>query len=886
MFRVGLVLKRLLVLFRRAELEREMDEELRAHVEMEREELTRGGLSAEEARRQALAAFGGVERTKEEAREARGFPWLEDLAQDVRYAARGLARTPGFALAVVLTIGVAVGANTAAFSWVDRLVLRPLPGVNDADRLVLLQPTDPQTGTRDEPGYDSYREWRETARAFDGVALRAHAQLSMRTTGPAQRVWGEVCSGNLFQVLGVRTQLGRALTADDEERSTAAAVISHGLWQRAFGRDPGVVGKHVLLNGHDFMIVGVAPPDFAGTIVGLGFDLWIPMAAARPLAIRNGMWTEAVARLKPAVTVQQARQDINAIYRGQVEAGRFARGTDVAVRGWTDRPESRALKPLTGTLLGIAALVLLVACLNVGNLLLARGNARQREIGVRLALGAGRARLARQLLTESLVLALAGGALGVVIGLWLRGGIGAFLPTTTLPVAVQVDVSWRLVCFSAAATVLSGLGFGLIPALGSSRVEPLPALRDGTLGVSRRGTRVQGVLVAGQVAFSLVALVCAGLFVHSLRSARAMDTGLRDPSRVLLVGTDLSLAGIADSSGPGVLERLVAEVGALPGVRSAGAGWIVPLGFVQHRLVPPTVEGRSGNAGGAFVPFNLVGPGYFETVGAGLLRGRGFTAADRREAAPVAVVNEEFARRYWPDEEPVGRRFNLGDSTRTAPDSPAIPVWWTVVGVARDGKYRSLTERATPLVYLPLAQRYVPDVTLHVRVDGDPRQLQQAVRSVFERIDPDLPVVDVRTLEGHIAVATFMPRLGAWVLSALGGVALLLAVVGLYGVLSYLVSQRTREIGVRVALGADRWSVMRLVVGRALRLTAIGLAAGLLLAAGAGLVLRSQLLGVSPLDPVTFGGVVALLVAVALLAAWVPARRAAAVDPMVALQAE
>ena len=809
---------------------------------------------------------------------------METLWQDVRYALRGLRKSPGFALVAVVTIGLAVGANTTVFTFMERFVLKPLPGVRETDRLTVLFTGAPGGGTW-SISYPEYRAWRDGARAFEGMAVQSMVQLNLRTDGPTQRAWGSFTSGNLFQTLHVRPFLGRVFTADDERDATTTAVIAYAFWQRVFAGDSTVVGRHLMLNGHDFTVIGVLPRGFAGTDVGLSYDLWVPVTLHELLTPQRGAltssgwhWLEGIARLKPGVSLEQAREDLNLVHRGFIEADGSHRNTTAVVQRFGDEDGPvKWFRPLTVALLAITALVLLIACANLANLLLARALSRSREIGIRLAVGAGRGRLVRQLLTESLVLAAGGGALGLLIALWGRDALRAFVPPGPVPIAFEMPLDGRVLGFALLATLFTGVVFGLLPALQASRTDVVQALRDGMGTAPARRGRIQSVLVAGQVALAIVSLVCAGLFVRGLQRARAVDTGFADPEHVYLVGTSLYLAGhAADSTGLPVLERLLTEVRALPGVRSASVATLVPLGFGGWSSSSMDIEGyefrpEEENA----VPWSSVAAEYFETVGTPVVQGRGITADDRRESQPVVVVNEAFVRRYWPGREPLGRQVRFSGGT-----------WRTVVGVARDTKVRALDKPTPPLIYLPIAQRYASAFTVHVRTSGDPHQLQQALRRTFERADPNLPFNDARTFAENMGAMTFVQDLGASMLTAFGVLALLLAAVGLYGVLSYSVAQRTREMGVRIAIGASRGDVLGLVVGRAMRLTAVGLALGVVLAAAAGRLLRSQIFGVSPLDPATFVTVVLLLAAVALVAAYLPARRAAVVDPIIALQAE
>ena len=806
---------------------------------------------------------------------------METLFQDIRYALRSLRKSPGFAIVAVLTIGLAVGMNTVAFTWMERFVLRPLPGVPASDELIAVVSAGPG-GDIWQMSYPNFRDWREGVRSFEGLTAQSFEELSLRTTGPAQRAWGVFAAANYFDVLRVRAALGRTFRPEEETQATPVAVISHDLWQRAFAGDSGVVGRHMMLNGHDFTIIGVAPEKFAGTINVLRFDLWVPVTLYELLTPNRGAlsgrgenWLDGIARLKPGVTIAQARQEINALNRRLADTYPNLRNTAVSVRWFSEAGGTQFFRPLMGALLGVTVVVLLVACANLANLLLARAAARRREIGIRLAVGAGRGRLVRQLLTESLVLALSGGIVGVLIALWGKDSMTALLPAAPYPIFVAYDLDARVLGVAFAMSGLTGVVFGLVPALQASRVDLVPALRDGAATGPVSRSRVQAALVAAQVALSLVCLVCAGLFVRGLQRAQSLDTGMRDPQHVLLANTNFFLAGYSDSTGPAALDRLLERLRALPGVRSASVATMIPHNLGGWNSMGIDVEGYTFQPDEiAAIPYNRVGPDYFETIGIPIVRGRGITLEDRAASLPVAVVNEEFARRYWAGQDPLGKHITVNGQQRA------------VVGVARNTGHDRLGGPTPPVFFRPVLQSWSSSFTLHVRTAGDPLAIQQAVRRAFAEVDPGLPLTDVRTLAEHIGAAAFVQRIGAWVLAAFGVVALVLSAVGLFGVLSYSVAQRTREMGVRLAVGASTRDVLALVVGKAMRLTAVGLGVGIVLAAGAGQLLRGQIFGVSPLDPVTFVAVVALLAAVAFLAAWLPARRAARVDPIVALRSE
>ncbi len=805
---------------------------------------------------------------------------MDTLLQDFRFGLRGLLKHPTLTLVAVASLGLGIGANTTVFAWMDRFVLRPLPAVERFDRLVAVHTRAPD-GDEWSVSWSDYRDWRDAVETTHLAAFDLMV-LGLRTAEGSQRVWGNLVSGDYFDALGVPAALGRTLRRADEDAAAPVAVLGHSFWQRQFAGDSGIIGRSIVLSGQALTVVGIAAPRFGGSYVGLVFDLYVPATIAGllgrgPELLTNRDWQtfDVVGRLRAGVTLAQARQELDRVARRTREAvGAEVRGALVKPSG--DQGATEIFKPLTVALLGVTALVLLVACANVANLLLARGIARRREIAIRLSLGASRTRLVRQLLTESVALAALAGLAGLGVATWARDLMYAFVPPAPFPIAFSFETSGGTLAFAFAATAVAVLAFGLAPALVASKPDLVPTLKDDVgAGVPHRA-RLQPVLVAGQIALSLVSLVCAGLFLRSLAAAGRVDVGFTAPERVLLVTTDFQLAGVPDSAGAAFAGRLLERLAALPGVEAASLATMVPLGFGGSNSNGTRIEGYTPQPDeNLSIQYSLVGPDYFRAMGIPIVRGRPIGTEDGRETAPVVIVNETFARRYWPGLDAIGRRLAQGGD------------WMTVVGVAKDGRYGQLNEAARPLVYRPFAQHYRDAFTIHVRAAaGDPRLLTPALRRAFAQTSADLPVLDLRTMAEHMEAAVFAQRMGAWMLSGFGLMALLLSAVGVYGVMSYAVSQRTREIGVRVALGAGRRTVVRLVVGRAMRLAGIGLAVGLVAALGAGRLLRTQLLGVSPSDPVTFVAIGLLLGGVALLASWIPARRAAKVDPMVALRYE
>jgi predicted permease len=808
---------------------------------------------------------------------------METLFQDLRFALRGLRKNPGLTLVAALSLGLGIGANTTVFTWMQSFVLRPLPAVAGYDRLVGLHTRAPGGGTW-SVSYPDYRDWRAQSRTLD-IAAFDDIQLGMRVGGAAtERVWGELCSGNYFDVLGVRPALGRTFLPDEEERAAQVAVLNYAYWQRRFSGDSSVIGRSIVLNGQAFTIVGVSSPRFGGPIVGLRFDLFIPITTRTVVLPWGDGWRTqrqwqsfaALGRMRPGVTFEQARQEIDVVAKAAGIAGGVANHQGAVAKRLGDEGAASWLRPVFGALLAVTGIVLLIACANVANLLLARAAARRREVGIRLAVGASRTRLVRQLLTESLALALIAGAIGVVVALWARDLMMVLIPAAPFPIGLEFRVDLRVLGFALGVTLLTALLFGLAPALQASNPDLVPTLKDDIGFGHPKRARLQSTLVVSQVALSLVSLVCAGLFLRSLLSARTVDAGFRDPEHVLLVSTDLTLAGIrGDSATTSLTQRLLERVRAVPGVDAAAAAEMVPLGFGGNSSSGATIEGYQPRPNeNTSIRRSAVTSDYFRVMGIPIVRGRPIGPAD--VGGPLSVVvNETFARRYWPGLDPIGRRVYQGAG------------WMTVVGVAKDGKYSQLSEDPEALIYQPMGYTFAAsDFTVHVRATGEPTALAPALRRAFGETSADLPFLDMRTMAEHMQAALFVQRIGAYLLAGFGLIALLLCGIGIYGVLSYGVSQRTREIGVRVALGAGQRNVVGLVVGRAMRLSAVGLVIGLGAALLAGQLLRAQLFGISPRDPFTFASIALLLGAVALVASWIPARRAARVDPIVALRSE
>ncbi len=802
--------------------------------------------------------------------------------QDFRYALRGFGQRPGFTAAIVLTLGLAIGATTTIFSWVDALVLNPLPGVPRTTELALVRfatPTRPDLSF----SYPNYVDVRDAApEVLAGLAVKDMMAATLRVgAGTPERVWVEVASGNLFDVLEVGAAHGRVLQTADEHERRSVAVLSHSLWQTRFAADPAIVGQAVSINGLPFTVVGIAPAGFRGAMGGLAMDVWVPVTLYTQLTGRDVLnsrgsgWLQSVARLAPGVSRAQADAALRVVSDRLVADDKIADNWRLRVAPLSEDGAAMVLLPVVSVLMGLVVLVLLIACANVSGLLLARAVARQSELAIRTALGAGRWRLVRQLLLESLLLAGAGGLAGVLLATWTSRTLQALLPPLPYPVLIESSVNLRVLGFSLLVVALATVIFGLAPALQGSRARLLSAVRAsrGASSTPQRA-RMRGALVVGQVALALILLVCAGLFVRTLANSYGVDPGFTRRQAVL-ASFDLNSLRLSPDEGRVVLDRLVSRLETLPGVERASLSTFVPLSIGGSSDTSPDIDGYTpAENEEVVVYYGMVGPNYFETMGISIVDGRGVTAQDRATSAPVVVINETMARRYWAGRPAVGGRLRTGEE------------WMTVVGVARDGKYGQLTESARSVMYFPIQQIYRPDPVLHVATAGPAEVAITDVRQAVAEVAPDLALFDVRTLEEHLRMSVAIPRMAALLLGIFGGLALVLSAVGLSGVIAFSVSQRTREIGVRMALGADRGDVLRSVLSQGARLAGLGLVLGLGGAALATPLLGTLLVNVSPTDPLTFAATAASLLAVALLAAWIPARRAASVDPVTALRTD
>jgi predicted permease len=823
---------------------------------------------------------------------------LEDeMFQDLSFGLRMLLKNPGFTLIAIITLALGVGANTAIFSIVNALLLRPLPGVVEPERLVQVGRTR-EDGVFDSLSYPDYLDYREQSTVFSGIAVYFKTPLHLgnaETEGRAERVRGELVSGGYFSTLGTKAALGRTLTPADDTAPGAnpVAVIGYDLWQRSFGADVAIVGKTIKLNAQPFTVIGVAVEGFEGTIVGGATEVWLPIsmfAAARPLedakgnylAERGMQWIDGFARLKPGVSLQQAQAEMTAI------AQRLARaypntnekvGVQLAPHFGMWPGDRADAQQFTELLLLAAGLTLLVACANIANLLFARATARQKEIGVRMALGAGRARIVRQLLTESLLLALLGGLAGLVVARLAGDFIMRFWTPRSyhgLQASLDLGLDVRVLAFAFAVSLVTGIVFGLAPAWQAARTDLLPVLKDGAAsGRAPRQARLRGALIVGQIALSLVVLVGAGLCMRTLHNVRSINRGY-GVDRVLTAEIDLGRQGYSEEGGRGFYQRLLERVQALPGVEAASLARRSPLSGQMGTPVRP--EGLPENIPSTGVRFNIVTPRHPETIGLRLLRGRDFNAQDTARAPGVGIINEALARSMWGEQNPLGRVL----FARTSRGRQRIEV----IGVVNDARYGSALQPPHMYLYLPVTQEYQSGMVLHVKMAGDPALLSAGVQREVRTLDPNLPIYNVRTLSAQLDQVLASQRVAAALISSLGLLALLLAGIGLYGVMAYAVAQRTREIGIRIALGANRADVQKLIVRQGMKLALMGVALGLLASFVSTRVLKGLLFGVSATDPLTFIVIALLLIFVALLACYIPVRRAAKVDPIIALRYE
>ncbi len=865
--------------------------ELSAHLDLLIEEKLRSGMKPEEAKRAAQIELGGVEQVKEQVRDARAGAWLDTLARDSRFALRMSRKNPGFTAIVVLTLALGIAANTTVLSWISATLLNPIPGVAHTSDLVTVMRGDRSDHPTPPFSYLDLHDLSEGTQTFSALLGYHDDYMSLTGAAKPERIYGALTTANYFDVLGVQAILGRTFLPEEGAPRAGAAVIviGYAVWQNHFAGDPQIVGKTIQINRHPYTVIGVAPQDFTGCAPGLRAELWIPLSMDRDVwgadrpAHRSTFWLNVLGKLRPGVTKNQAQAELNLLMQGIAE--RFP-------EDHRDSPNDISLDPLWRSpfgingylykvlpmLLGLAGVLLLLACANVAGLLLVRSVGRRREIAIRLGMGASRKQIIRQFLIESLLLGLLGGTAAIVITMCTSRSLVAFFPPSSLPLTNDAHVDQRVLFVTIAVSILAAILFGIVPALRSSSLPVQSVLKEEATSVSLtlHKSRLLSGLVVAQISLSLVLLVCAGLFTRSLQKAQQSDPGF-EANHLLLASYELSPAGYTRATGAAFNRQVLDRLSALPGVESVTLADFSPLSFSIHTdylqiegYLPQPHESME-------ISRAMVGPNYFRTLRTAVISGREFTAADTQGSQLVAVVNQAFVDRYLPGEDPIGKQ---------------VADYWgnrfTIVGVARNAKYRLLTYPAEPVIYFPSYQVYSPthDTTIHLRTTGDPITMASSVEQTIHQLNPELPLFNVNPLSVTMQLGTLFQRVAVTFAGSFGFLAMLLAAVGIYGVVAYSTRQRTREIGIRVALGAKKEGIYRLVLGQGFRLILAGLVVGTVLAVAFTRLLKAQLFGVSETDAITFASVGLLLGIVALLACHIPARRATRLDPMVALRHE
>lgn len=872
---------RLRSLLRRGRVEQELDEELRYHLERQIEENLGKGMTAREARLAALRAMGGIEQQKERCRDMRRVNFIEDLMRDLRYGLRVLAKSPVFTIVAVVSLALGIGANTAIFSVVNGLLLRPLP-YPDSQRIVAVWHTPPQESfpglSRFSVSPANYLDWKSQSDVFEQMAAYGYTGFNLSTGNEPVSVTGVAVSSEFFSALRTNPSQGRTFFPEEEQPGRDhVVVLSHDLWQRAFGANPNLIGQTLALNSQSYLVVGIMP---AGFEFPREAELWVPLAwddqERQTRSIHDYL---VIARLKQNASLAQAQAEMSAI------SSRLEQQYPEADKGWgavvipLQEDLVGDIRPALLVLFGAVGFVLLIACANVANLMLARGANRQKEIAIRIALGAARARIVRQLLSESLLLAVAGGLLGLLLA-GLGSGLLVRLSADSLPNLGEIGMDRWALGFTLLVSFAAGIAAGIAPAFQFSKADTSETLKQGTgrSGGSAVKQRTRQALVISEVALSLVLLIGAGLMIRSFWKLQHVDPGC-NISNTLTMSIGLSPKYSAPQQQAAFFDRALEQISTVPGVVSVGATTTLPLaggGSTQ----PFTVEGRPASAV-AEQPMALmryINSDYFRTIGIPLRQGRFFTEQDREVGVPVIIISEAMARQFWPGESPIGRRLTPSFHKEQGPRE--------IVGVVGDVKAQGLDAEASPMMYVPYKQAPRPYMTLVARTDSEPQTFIQAISKTIYGVDKEQAITNVRTMEQVLADSMAGRRFNMMLLMIFAALALILAAVGVYGVMNYSVALRRRELGIRIALGAQSIDVLRLVLGQGLTLTLTGLGAGLAAAYGLTRLMASLLYGVTATDFLTFVSVSGVLVAVGLLASYLPARRAMKVDPMIALREE
>ncbi|MGB8541014.1 MAG: ABC transporter permease [Candidatus Acidiferrales bacterium] len=869
-------------IFAKGQNDRDLDSEVRSYFETIAEEKMRQGLSPEEARRAARLESGGIEQVKEEVREVRAGAWLDSLIQDLRYGGRMLRRNPAFTAIAVLTLALGIGANTAIFSVVNAVLLRPLPYANPQE-LIVIKESSQRVGVH-SPSYPDFLDWRAQSRTIVRMALLNNRAFNLSGVAQPENIEGYAVSPNCLSLLGVRPFLGRDFLPSEEAPGAAPVVmLSYALWQSHLGADPDAIGKTITLDGRSFTIIAVLPP---------GFRLDDKTDAIAPI----GVWAadmmdrgdrgdaEVLGRLAPGSTLQQARAELDTIAINLRKAYP-TQNAGIGVNVTTLRDQLVGdTRPAILVLFGAVVFVLLIACVNVANLFLVRGAARSREIAVRQACGASPNRIIRQMLTESFLLAAIGGALGILVGALGVFGLKHLISTDMLQ-GINIVVDRNVMLFTAAMVILVAIAFGLVPAWQASQPRVHETLKEGGRSATSSPAqhRLRGVLAMAETALALILLVGAGLMMKSMYRLLQVNPGFQS-DRVLTMEMDLRTAQYSESPARiNFWQQVLEKVRAIPGVEDAALGTGVPL-TGSHSRSDITIEGLPVPDAGTFPhpDRHSVSADYTNVLKIPLVRGRTFTDADTETSPRVGLINSTMARRYWPNQDPVGKRFHWGHPGGPPSDDP----WITIVGVVADTKLYGLSNPSRLEIYLPLRQEPPTDMYLILRSAVDPASLTSSVRDAVAAIDKDQPVFNVITMHQLVADSVSTPHLTLVLLGLFSGLALVLAAIGIYGVISYSVQQRTHEIGIRMALGAQRSNVLRLVVGQGVKLAAVGVVIGVGAALALMRLMSSLLFGVSANDPLTFAAAALVLLFVAVAACYIPARRAISVDPMNALRYE
>lgn len=874
---------RLRSLFRASQVDEEMKEELREHLEQQISENMANGMSAEQARRSAIHAMGGIPQIEQQCRDARGKNVLQDFAQDLRYGFRQLLRSPGFSVLAILCLTLGIGANAAVFSWVEGILFRPYPLVANQERLFAVAATVQGESSPDELSWPDFLDLRRNCTLCEDSFVNSITGSTLNTGDHAEVTTGSIVSANYFDAIGVRPILGRGFEADEDvgNNSHPVVVISYQVWRNRFKGDPQIIGKTQRLNNVEHTIIGVTPEGFYGTFVGRAIQFWVPASmegnfrrGVYKLEDRGARWVESYVRLRAGVTRAQAQQQISAIAaRLQNDYPATNRGRGIGLWALWETPFNHAgeLLPTLEVMVAVVAFVLLIACANVSNLLLVRSFVRRHEMCVRLAIGASGGRLLRQLLTEGLILSAVGTAGGFLVAYWSRhllvillagrGGESLYLPGA---------IDGRVMAVGAGICLVVTLIVGLVPALQTRHLDlagPLKA-ESGTVVGSRSKAWIRSGLVVFQVCLSFILLVGAALLLESLQKMRATSPGF-STTRVAVTGVSLIAAGYDVPRAKTFQNELIDRLSTLPGMESAAFAAVTPLGYSGFSSSPIAVDGYQPSPNEQTeVEYNQVGEGYLTTLGIPLLSGREFARSDDENAAPVAIVNRTMMMRYWGGQDPIGRRLQVkGRSLR-------------VVGVAGDSKYESMSETPKSFFYVPLRQDFAREPDLFIRTTQSLETTTAAVLREVHAFDPNLALYEMITLREQVNRATSSQLVAVMLVSTLGGLALLLAAVGLYGVMSYSVAQSTRELGLRMALGADAANLLRLVISRGLRLTTGGIVFGAVAALALTRLLGQLLYNVSPYDPVVFGAALAVMTTTALIACLLPAWRASRTNPV------